>query len=36
VVLDWQRAAAVAPMRSVEQQLRAFAAQEAEWRARRG
>ena len=36
VVLDWQRAAAVEPMRSVEQQLRAFAAQEAEWRARRG
>src|SRR5215210_2584722 len=36
VVLNWQRAAAVEPLRSVAQQLRALAAQEAEWKARPG
>jgi hypothetical protein len=36
VVLNWHRAAAVRPMRSVAQQLRALAAQEAEWKARPG
>ena len=36
VVLNWHRAAAVEPLRSVAQQLRVLAAQEAEWRARPG
>ncbi len=36
VVLNWHRAAAVEPLRSVAQQLRALAAQEAEWKARPG
>ena len=33
VVLNWHRAVAVEPLRSVAQQLRALAAQEAEWKA---
>jgi hypothetical protein len=36
VVLNWHRAAAAEPERSVAQQLRALAAQEAEWKARPG
>ena len=36
VVLNWHRAAAVEPMRSVAQQLLALATQEAEWKARPG
>jgi hypothetical protein len=36
VVLNWHRAAAVEPLRSVAQQLHALAAQEAEWKARPG